>query len=95
MIEVRIPREMTDLPYTLRLHGVTEEMYDELLNEDIKADLIDGSIGEASMFHETFGYYAQGVVERTAVLPDGWRELAEGEVAKRAKLSPPSSSCPS
>ena len=27
------------------------------------ADLIDGSIGEASMFHATFGYYAQGVVE--------------------------------
>lgn len=38
------------------------------------ADLIDGSIGEASMFHATFGYYAQGVVETTAVLPSGWRE---------------------
>ena len=38
------------------------------------ADLIDGSIGEASMFHATFGYYAQGVVETTAVLPGGWRE---------------------
>ena len=39
-----------------------------------RADLIDGSIGEASMFHETFGYYAQGVTESTAVLPAGWRE---------------------
>ena len=39
-----------------------------------QADLVDGSIGEASMFHETFGYYAQGVVERTAVLPEGWRD---------------------
>jgi hypothetical protein len=39
-----------------------------------KADLIDGSIGEASTFHETFGYYAEGVSETTAVLPDGWRE---------------------
>lgn len=39
-----------------------------------KADLIDGSIGEASMFHETFGYYAQGVVEKTAVVPEGWRD---------------------
>lgn len=38
------------------------------------ADLIDGSIGEASMFHATFGYYAQGVVETTAVLPAGWRK---------------------
>jgi hypothetical protein len=39
-----------------------------------KADLIDGSIGEASVFHQTFGYYAQGVSEATAVLPDGWRD---------------------
>jgi hypothetical protein len=38
------------------------------------ADLLDGSIGEASMFHSTFGYYAQGVVETTAVLPAGWRD---------------------
>lgn len=37
------------------------------------ADLVDGSIGEASMFHATFGYYARGVVESTAVLPDRWR----------------------
>jgi hypothetical protein len=37
------------------------------------ADLIDGAIGEASMFHETFGYYAHGVGEATAVLPDGWQ----------------------
>ena len=38
-----------------------------------RADLLDGSIGEGSLFHETFGYYAQGVVEQTATLPDGWR----------------------
>jgi hypothetical protein len=37
------------------------------------ADLVDGAIGEASMFHDTFGYYAQGVVESTARLPDGWQ----------------------
>jgi hypothetical protein len=39
-----------------------------------KADLIDGSIGEASVFHERFGYYAQGVSQTAAVLPDGWRD---------------------
>jgi hypothetical protein len=37
-----------------------------------RAELIDGSIGELSMFHETFGYYADGVGTDTAVLPDGW-----------------------
>lgn len=36
--------------------------------------LIDGAIGELSVFHETFGYYAHGVDESTAVLPDGWKD---------------------
>lgn len=38
------------------------------------ADLIDGSIGELSVFQETYGYYAQGVTPQTAVLPAGWRK---------------------
>ena len=42
--------------------------------DEAKADLIDGSIGEGSMFHTTFGYYAQGVTESTARLPRGWRD---------------------
>jgi hypothetical protein len=39
-----------------------------------KADLIDGSIGELSIFQDTFGYYAQGVTPETATLPNGWRK---------------------
>jgi hypothetical protein len=38
------------------------------------SDLIDGSIGEDSPFHRTFGYYARGVDETTAILPEGWRD---------------------
>lgn len=30
-------------------------------NHPERADLIDGSIGEDSRFHETYGYYARGV----------------------------------
>jgi hypothetical protein len=37
-----------------------------------KSDLIDGAIGELSVFHQTFGYYAHGVDETTATLPAGW-----------------------
>jgi hypothetical protein len=43
-------------------------------NRPERTDLIDGSIGEGSPFHETYGYYAQGVGEETATLPAGWRE---------------------
>lgn len=41
-------------------------------NHPERAELIEGSIGELSPFHDTYGYYAQGVGERTAVLPEGW-----------------------
>lgn len=44
------------------------------LHHPERTDVIDGSIGELSPFHETFGYYAQGVAEGTASLPEGWKE---------------------
>jgi hypothetical protein len=37
------------------------------------SELVDGCIGEGSPFHQTFGCYAHGVGEDTAVLPNGWR----------------------
>lgn len=37
------------------------------------SDLIDGAIGEGSPFHDSFGYYAQGVDETTSTLPAGWQ----------------------
>lgn len=43
-------------------------------NHPERADLIDGCIGEGSPFHETYGYYAQGVGETTALLPNGWKD---------------------
>jgi hypothetical protein len=36
------------------------------------AEQIDGAIGEGSPFHESYGYYAQGVGPETATLPSGW-----------------------
>ena len=48
------------------------------------ADRIDGAIGEGSQFHETYGYYAQGVGPETACLPAGWMRAA----ATVASLTP-------
>lgn len=50
------------------------------------ADLIDGSIGEGSPFHETFGYYAQGVWLDTATLPAGWQERLIGICNENTRL---------
>jgi Uma2 family endonuclease len=42
MVEVKFGPRTVDLPYTLRLKGVTEEEFDELVDEDTKAELLDG-----------------------------------------------------
>src|SRR5437667_10579555 len=42
MVELKFGMRTVDLPYTLRLYGVTEEMFDELVDEDTRAELLDG-----------------------------------------------------
>jgi hypothetical protein len=54
------------------LVSVEADLYPK--NHPERADLIDGTIGELSPFHDTFGYYAQGVGEATATLPDQWQQ---------------------
>ena len=47
-----------------------------------RGDLIDATIGEGSPFQRSFGYFAHGVDETTAILPEGWRQrlvLVTGE----------------
>ncbi len=55
--------------------------------DDSKADKVDGAIGELSRFHETFGYYGQGVNVGTATLPESWRH-------RLVRLEPTSASSP-
>ena len=53
-----------------------------------RSDLIDGSIGELSPFHETYGYYAQGVSPTTPFLPRGWEErliVVQNENTRQAR----------
>jgi len=63
--------QFPDAPASMRV-SVEADLYP--LNHPERADLIDGSIGELSPFHETFGYYAQGVAEETARLPRGGKD---------------------
>jgi hypothetical protein len=63
--------QFPDAPESMRI-SMEADLFP--LNHPERADVIDGSIGELSPFHETFGYYAQGVAEDTALLPEGWKE---------------------
>lgn len=42
--------------------------------EASKSFQVEGTLGQGSRFHATFGYYADGVDFRTAVAPEGWRQ---------------------
>ncbi len=44
---------------------------------DSIADELDGSLGQASQFDDTFGYYCDGVGPETAILPTDWRDRAK------------------
>ena len=43
------------------------------LNYPERSILLDGAIGELSLFHSTHGFYVHGIGPETAVLPEGWR----------------------
>ena len=43
-------------------------------DDEMKADKLDGLLGEASHFSEKYGIYADGVSPWTAILPEGWDE---------------------
>jgi hypothetical protein len=54
------------------------------IHED-RTDLVDGTLGEGSPFHRTFGYYAQGVDPTTSLLPDGWQSRLIPVRARRSR----------
>jgi len=50
--------------------------------------LVEGSIGELSPFHTTFGYYADGVETAMLTLPEGWEKrvvIVQNENTRFAK----------
>jgi Uma2 family endonuclease len=62
VVEVRLGYKTVDLPYTLRIHGVTEEMFDEWVDEDTKAELLDGVMivhSPATLKHDDIGGFVR------------------------------------
>jgi len=65
------------------LHGKHPNLPDEILRS-FEVDLIAKKkldrtewlnvLGQDSLFHETHGYYADPVDEKTATLPKGWKD---------------------
>jgi Uma2 family endonuclease len=65
MIEVKCDLRSIDLPYMIQVYDVTEEMFDELVDEDTKAELIDGVMivhSPASIEHDNIGGFTRGLM---------------------------------
>ena len=65
MIEVKCGLKTIDLPFMIQVYDVTEEMFDELVDEDTKAELIDGVMivhSPASMEHDSIGGFMRGLM---------------------------------
>lgn len=60
-----------DAPRSLR-KSVESDTYPR--DNPAKAIEIDGAIGEGSLFHHEFGYYAHGVGPETATVPVAWEQ---------------------
>ncbi|PWU16799.1 MAG: hypothetical protein C5B50_12695 [Verrucomicrobia bacterium] len=58
-------------PRSLR-QSMKEDLYPRYRPE--LAEMIEGSLGELSPFHQTFGYHGDGVSPNTATLPPGWEQ---------------------
>jgi len=78
-----------DLPYTLRLYGVTNAMFDQLVDEDTRAELIDGVMivhSPASIKHDNLAGFLRvlmrGLSEETdagiVLGPDSLIRLGRG-----------------
>ncbi|HTU91382.1 MAG TPA: Uma2 family endonuclease [Gemmataceae bacterium] len=89
MVEVKFGLRTVDLPYTIRLYGVTDEMFDEMVDEDTKAELIYGKMivySPATLRHDNVAGFLRTLMRGYAtdkglglVLgPDGLARIKKG-----------------
>lgn len=94
MVELRFGPKTVDLPYSVRIANVSDKMFDELVDEDTRAELIDGVMivhSPASIQHDDVGGFLRALMRLYAerkklgkVLgPDSLIQLARGR-----KLAP-------
>jgi Uma2 family endonuclease len=89
MVELKLGLRTVDVPYTLRLYGITDEMFDEMVDEDTKAELIDGVMivhSPATLRHDNVSGFVRALMrfyvaekELGIVLgPDGLVRIKKG-----------------
>ncbi len=65
MVGLKFGLKTVDLPYTVRIPDVTEQMFEELVDEDTKAELIDGVMvvhSPATLQHDDIGGFLRALM---------------------------------
>ena len=65
MLQVKVGAKTIDLPYTVSVYGVTQKIFDELIDEDTRAELIDGIMivhSPATLRHEDAASFLGGLM---------------------------------
>jgi Uma2 family endonuclease len=69
MIELKFGRKTVDLPYTVRIPGISEDQFDELVDPDMKAELINGVMvvhSPATIEHDDIGGFVRPLLRMFA-----------------------------
>lgn len=65
MVELKFGMRTVDLPYTIRLYDVSDTLFDKLVDEDTRAELIDGIMivhSPASLPHDNLTGYLRSLM---------------------------------
>ena len=65
MIEVKLGLKTVDLPYQVRVYDVSEDMFDEMIEPDTRAELIDGVMivhSPATIAHDDIGGFVRALL---------------------------------
>ena len=78
--------EFPDAPEILRA-SIEVDMQPK--NRPDKADLVDGALGEMSVFHKTHDFYVHGLLIDGSAFPQGWQHRTKpvvDEISTRGKI---------
>jgi Uma2 family endonuclease len=74
-----------DLPYSIRFYDVTEKMFDEMVDEDTRAELIDGVMivhSPASLLHDQLGGFLRSLLRCYAEEKEVGRTLGPASLVR-------------
>ncbi len=94
MVELKLGPRTVNLPYTIRINGVSERRFDDLVDEDTRAELLDGVMivhSPASLQHDDIGGFLRTLMRIHASMKQRGKVLGPDSLirlGRRRKFAP-------